>query len=117
MSYLRRRNLQGTCDAHEAMREDGELNGVELSAEDALLVRAYSHAHVAPLCEAGLTAWFHQDGAGAGNIESFDSMVTRHQFCSADCNLSRRSLNQRLHLHQPSGERVFNMQHVFKPFP
>lgn len=46
---LLHRNLQCTCDAHEAMREDGELNGVELSAEDTLTVRAYSHAHVAPL--------------------------------------------------------------------
>lgn len=58
-----------TCYAHEAMREDGELDGVELSAQDALAVRAYSHANVGLFCEAGITARFHQDGAGAGKME------------------------------------------------
>lgn len=93
------RDLQCTCYAHEAMREDGELNGIELSAEDALTVRAYSHANIALLCQAGLTAWFHQDGASAGKIQSFDSMVRLYQFYSAHCNLLRRSLNQRPNLH------------------
>ena len=63
------RNLRFTCYAHEAMREDGQLNGIEFSAKDALTVRAHSHAKVSPLCETGLTAWFHQDGASAGMMD------------------------------------------------
>lgn len=57
------------------MGEDGELDGVELSAEDALTLRAHGHANVAPLCQAGVTARFHQDGAGDRNSSSLDSMV------------------------------------------
>lgn len=52
-----------TCYAHEAVGEDGELHSVELSAEDTVRVRAYSHANIAPFCQMGLTAWLHQDGA------------------------------------------------------
>lgn len=80
MCCVLRRNLQCTCYAHEAMREDGELNGVELSAEDTLTVRAHSHANVAPFCLAGLTAWLHQDGTGPGKTELFGSVVKLYHF-------------------------------------
>lgn len=74
---VRHRSAQPTRYAHEAMGEDGELHGVELSAEDALTVRAHSHADVASLCEAGLAAGFHQDGARAGKMESFFTLAFR----------------------------------------
>lgn len=50
LCYVLHRNLLCTCYAHEAVRENGELNSIELCAKDALTVRAYGHANIAPLC-------------------------------------------------------------------
>lgn len=51
-----------TCDAHEAVREDGELDGVELGAEGAAAVGTHRQADVAGFGQAGLTVGLHQDG-------------------------------------------------------
>lgn len=53
-----------TCDAHEAVGEDGELDGIELGADRARGPRADGDADVAEAGEAGGAARLHHDGAG-----------------------------------------------------
>lgn len=58
-----------TCDAHEAVGEDGELDGVEVGANRAWGPRADGDGDVAEAGEAGSAAWLHHDGAGGGGQE------------------------------------------------
>lgn len=51
-----------TCYAHEAVREDGELDGVELGAKGAAVVGAHRQADVTRFSQAGLAVRLHQDG-------------------------------------------------------
>lgn len=53
-----------TCDAHEAVGEDGELDGVEVGADGARGPRAHGDADVTEAGEAGGAARLHHDGAG-----------------------------------------------------
>jgi len=56
-----------TCDAHEAVGEDGKLDGVEVGANGARGSRADGDADVAEARQAGGAARLHHDGAaGAG---------------------------------------------------
>lgn len=52
-----------TCNAHEAVGEDGELHSVELRAQRAVTVRAQSHTDISRFCQTSLTAGLHEDGA------------------------------------------------------
>lgn len=61
-----------TSNAHEAMREDGQVDGVKLGIHYAGGLGPHGDADVPSLSHLCLAAWLHQDGAGGRNTEGLE---------------------------------------------
>ena len=61
-----------TSDAHEAVGEDGQVNGVKLCTHHAGHLGPHRDADVPSLSHLCLAAWLHQDGTGGKGAEGLE---------------------------------------------
>lgn len=61
-----------TSDAHEAVGEDGQVNGVKLRTHHAGRLGPHGDADVPSLSHLCLAAWLHQDGTGGKGAEGLE---------------------------------------------
>ena len=69
-----------TSDAHEAVGEDGQVNGVKLCTHHAGHLGPHRYADVPSLSHLCLAAWLHQDGTGGKGAEGLEEVQEEGRF-------------------------------------
>lgn len=98
-----------TSNAHEAVREDGQVDGVELGTHRTGGLGPHRHADVPSLSHLRLTAWLYQDGAGDRDAKGLERpgqtpLQTSDPTSAGQGHPGPGSFGRHLHPHGPPGQ-------------